>query len=119
MESSSLAVYLEKQWKPAQIWLLSNGILIASRRAKVSLTQGVRHKLTFERFYPLDGLSISNVNNTADLKNCFKLKNFELGSVFLHTEEESYKINWMQQIQKAIQDQEDQQNKLTGKNRDG
>ncbi len=112
LESSAMAVYLEKQWKPAQVWLLSNGILIASRKAKVSLTQGVRHKLTFERFYPMEGLLISNVNDTADLKNCFKVKNSELGSVFLHTDEEDAKDNWMQQTQRTIQElQQEQKNK--------
>ena len=109
LESATMAVYLEKQWKPAQVWLLSNGILIASRKAKVSLTQGVRHKLTFERFYPIDAvLIVSDVKNTADLQNCFKLKNSELGSVFLHSEEADAKDSWMQQLQKTIQDQQEQ-----------
>lgn len=109
MESSTMAIYLEKQWKPAQIWLLSNGCLIASRKAKVSLTQGVRHKLTFERFYHVDALQISDVKDTADLENCFKLKNVENGSIFLHTESEEEKSNLMQLIQKIIQDHLDQQ----------
>lgn len=104
LECSTMAVYMEKQWKPAQCWLLSNGCLIASRKAKVSLTQGVRHKLTFERFYPVDGLLLLNVKNTADLQNCFKLKNFELGSVFLHTEDEETKETWTKQIQNIIND---------------
>ena len=109
LESSTMAIYLEKQWKPAQIWLLSNGCLIASRKAKVSLTQGVRHKLTFERFYHVDGLLISNVKDTADLQNCFKLKNSENGSIFLHTETEVEKTNLMQIIQKLIQEYQEQQ----------
>ena len=109
--SSSMAVYLEKQWKPAQLWLLSNGCLIASRKAKVSLTQGVRHKLTFERFYPVEGLMISAVKDTEDLQNCFKLKTTEIGSVFLHTEEEKDKSNWMQLIQGIIQDYQEQKQK--------
>ena len=108
LESASMAVYVEKQWKPAQCWLLSNGCLIASRKAKVSLTQGVRHKLTFERFYPVEGLLLSDVKNTADLQNCFKLKNPELGSVFLHTEDEEAKETWMRQIQKIIQENQEQ-----------
>jgi hypothetical protein len=111
LESASMAVYLDKQWKPAQLWLLSNGCLIASRKAKVSLTQGVRHKLTFERFYPTDGLILANVSDTADLQNCFKLKNSDLGSVFVHTEEESVKSSWMQQIQTAISETLQEKNK--------
>lgn len=109
-ESSTMAVYIEKQWKPAQVWLLSNGVLIASRKAKVSITQGVRHKLTLERFYPIDSLLISNVKNTSDLQNCFKLKNSELGSIFLHMEDEESKTNWMQHIQKLIQDHQEFKN---------
>ena len=108
LESAAMAVYIEKQWKPAQCWLLSNGCLIASRKAKVSLTQGVRHKLTLERFYPVEGLLVSNVKNTADLQNCFKLKNTELGSVFLHTEDEEAKETWMKQIQIFIQNNQEQ-----------
>lgn len=108
LESAAMAVYIEKQWKPAQCWLLSNGCLIASRKAKVSLTQGVRHKLTFEKFYPIEGLLLTNVKNTDDLQNCFKLKNPELGSVFLHTEDEETKDNWMKQIQVAIQENQEQ-----------
>lgn len=107
LESSTVAIYLEKQWKPAQIWLLSNGCLIASRKAKVSLTQGVRHKLTFERFYHVDGLLLSNVKDTTDLQNCFKLKNSENGSVFLHTETEEEKSILIQSIQKIIQEYQD------------
>lgn len=108
MENNTMAVYLEKQWKPAQVWLLSNGVLIASRKAKVSLTQGVRHKLTFERFYGVEGLLISNVKDTADLQNCFKIKNSDNGSVFLHSETEETKLNLMQLIQKIIQDSQEQ-----------
>lgn len=113
LESTTMAVYLEKQWKPAQIWLLSNGVLIASRKAKVSLTQGVRHKLTFERFYGVEGLLISNVKDTADLQNCFKIKNSENGSVFLHTETDEVKTNMMEMIQKAIQDHQEGQERDT------
>jgi uncharacterized protein YoxC len=109
LESSTVAIYLEKQWKPAQIWLLSNGCLIASRKAKVSLTQGVRHKLTFERFYYVDGLQLSNVKDTADLQNCFKLKDTENGSIFLHTESEEEKSNLIYLIQKIIQEYQEQQ----------
>ena len=118
LDSSTVALYLDKQWKPAQIWLLSNGCLIASRKAKVSLTQGVRHKLTFERFYHVDGLQLSNVKDTADLQNCFKLKNTENGSIFLHTETGEEKRNLMQLIQNIIQEYQDEKFKpsdLAGK----
>lgn len=108
LESAAMAVYIDKQWKPSQCWLLSNGCLIASRKAKVSLTQGVRHKLTFERFYPVEGLLLADVKNTDDLQNCFKLKNTELGSVFLHTEDEEAKETWMTQVQAAIQENQEQ-----------
>lgn len=111
MESSTMAVYLEKQWKPAQVWLLSNGCIIASRKAKVSLTQGVRQKLTFERFYPADGIYLSDVKDTADLQNCFKIKG-QQGSIFLHNEDVASKNSWYQQILKVIQEAQEKQQSI-------
>lgn len=104
LESSEMAVYVDKQWKPAQVWLLTNGVLIANRKAKVALiTQGVKQKVSFERFIPLDRCNLSDVKDTPDLQNCFKLKGLN-GSVFLHSSEASIKETWYTAIENRIKE---------------
>lgn len=104
LESSEMAVYVDKQWKPAQVWLLSNGILIANRKAKVALiTQGVKQKVSFERFIPLNRCNLSDVKDTPDLQNCFKLKGLN-GSVFLHSPDASIKETWYTAIDNRIKE---------------
>ena len=84
-ETSAMAIYIDKQWKPAQIWLMDNGCVIASRKAKVSIMQGVKHRLTFEKIIHADELHVSDVKDTAELKNCIKLKS-KGSSIFLHSD---------------------------------
>ncbi len=103
LESNELAVYIDKQWKPAQVWALSNGCLISSRKAKVSINSGVKQKMSFERFIPFDKCSISDVKDTPDLQNCFKLKGLA-GSVFLHTPDSITKISWYSTIEARLND---------------
>lgn len=103
LESSEVAVYIDKQWKPAQVWVLSHGCLIANRKAKVSITQGVKQKISFERFVPFDKCSLSDVKDTPDLQNCFKLKGLA-GSVFLHTPDAGAKAAWYSTIEARIKE---------------
>lgn len=103
LESNEIAVYIDKQWKPAQVWVLSHGCLIASRKAKVSITQGVKQKISFERFVPFDKCSLSDVKDTPDLQNCFKLKGLA-GSIFLHTPDAGIKTTWYNAIEARLKE---------------
>lgn len=103
LESGAMAIYTDKQWKPAHVWLLNTGCVFASRKAKVSFTQGVSHRLTFERFCPADGTAVSDVKDTSDLQNCIKLKTAE-GSLFLHTDTTETKALWLARLAETIQE---------------
>ena len=104
LESSSLSIYVDKQWKPAYLFLLNNGLLVTSRKSKMSLTQGVKQKLTMEMFLAVEGLTASDVKDTDDLKNCFKVKTKEAGSIFIHAENPDLKNSWYKTVKKLVDD---------------